>query len=107
TDKTFHMRDHKLYEPYQRLSATYGSDDYVSEGDFAERMLKLTQRIAEDFAAGQPGSGERRRLSSGEITELLYKHDVGSLRNQLIAYLQQKKGLWILFDNIDKGWPPY
>jgi hypothetical protein len=107
TDKTFHMRDHKLYDPYQRLAATYGSDDYVSEGDFAERMLKLTQRIAEDFAAAEPESGEQRRLSSGEITELLYKHDVASLRTQLIAYLQQKKGLWILFDNIDKGWPPY
>jgi hypothetical protein len=105
-DKTLQFRDHELYGPYQRLAATYGGDEYVSEGDFAERMLKLTQRIADDFAASRGGS-LAQRLSSGEITELLYKHNVASLRAQLLEYLKRKNALWILFDNLDKGWPPH
>ena len=54
-DEVRHMRNGQLYEPYRRLADTYGEDDFVSAGDFGERMLKLTQRIAEDFErAGEP-----------------------------------------------------
>lgn len=107
-DKAVHVRDHGLYDLYRKLATTYGSDEYVSEGDFAERMLKLTQRIADDFAARKEGLPSRlQRLHTGEITELLHKHDVASLRTQLVEYLKHKKALWILFDNLDKGWPPH
>lgn len=102
-----HMRDGRLYEPYRRLADTYEGDDFVSEGDFGERMLKLTQRIAEDFEAGGGSSARGQSLSSGQVTELLYKHDVGRLRRQVTEYLEFKDSLWILFDNLDKGWPPY
>lgn len=105
-DEKVHMRDSRLYEPYRQLLDAYSEDEYVSEGDFAERMVKLTQRIADDFGAFQKQANGAKRLSSGEITELLYRHDVAKLRGQVVAYLRFKKGLWILFDNLDKGWPP-
>jgi len=38
---------------------------------------------------------------------LLYKHDVAQLRQQVGDYLKYKDGLWILFDNLDKGWPSH
>ena len=41
-----------------------------------------------------------------EITQLIYKHDIIALRSQLTDYLKNKDELRILFDNIDKGWPP-
>jgi hypothetical protein len=105
-DRSFHLRDHNIYEQYRSLSATYESDEYVSEGDFAERMLKLTQRISDDFSVIQGDLAERKRMGNREITELIYKHDIATLRTQLSEYLKHKKSLWILFDNIDKGWPP-
>jgi hypothetical protein len=105
-DRERHLRDHSLYEPYRSLAAAYASDEFVSEGDFAERMLRLNQRIAADFVEMRTASGSRR-LRTGEITELLHKHDVAALRDSLIAYLGQKSALWILFDNLDKGWPPH
>jgi hypothetical protein len=106
-DRAVHMRNQKLYEPYRKLADTYYQDDFAFEGDFAERMLKLTQRISEDFGASLQGSEGNRLLKSGEITELLYKHDVSILRNDVISYLEFKSALWILFDNLDKGWPPH
>ena len=93
---------------YRALADAYDADEYVAEGDFAERMLKLTQRIADDFAAHRESSDIlAQRLSSGQITELLYKHDIMSLQSSLIEYLQHKQELWILFDNLDKGWPAH
>jgi len=105
-DKKTILYDHTLYEPYQKLSATYDSDEYVTEGDFSERMLKLTHRISDEFSAKR-GDAHEIRLNSDEITEFIYKHDIGALRSQLISYLQHKESLWILFDNLDKGWPPH
>lgn len=106
-DKDFHMRNNRLYEPYRLLAKSYQEDEYVSEGDFSERMLKLTKRIADDFASAQTSRNELKHLKSGEITELIYKHDLSALRKQVIQYLEYKKGLWLLFDNLDKGWPAH
>ncbi len=106
-DKTNVFRDHKLFEPYQRLSAIYSSDQFIAEGDFSERMAKLTQRIVEDFSKHKDAEESVKRLSTSQITELIYKHDLATLRDNLVMYMQHKEGLWILFDNLDKGWPSY
>lgn len=106
-DELLHIRNHTLYSPYRALQSSYDTDEYVSEGDFGERMLKLTQRMAEDFESMRGGGTDLMRLGSGEITQFMYKHNIGQLRSQLVTYLQHKSKLWILFDNLDKGWPPH
>ncbi len=106
-DEMLHMRNGDLYEPYRRLADAYDEDDFVTEGDFAERMLKLTQRIADDFETAGGTSARGQSLSSGQITELLYKHNVAGLRGEVMGYLDYKDSLWILFDNLDKGWPAH
>ena len=106
-DREPHRRNSDLYHPYQSLAAEYENDEYVVEGDFAERMLKLTARISNDFRSVGIGDGELRRLDDAGLTELLYKHDVAQLRRKVEEYLTRKDGLWVLFDNLDKGWPPH
>jgi hypothetical protein len=107
-DELLHLRDHNLYDSYRQLAEAYSTDEYVAEGDFAERMLRLTQRISDDFASHRAAVGSlHERLNTGQITELIYKHDVETLYAQLRNYLQNKKALWILFDNLDKGWPAH
>ncbi len=104
-DKDQHVTNHKLTDQYRAMAAEYKGDAYVSEGDFAERMLKLTERITHDFKE-VIGIGDRKtRLTSGEITNILYKHDVKGLRQRIKSYLENKCAVWILFDNVDKGWP--
>lgn len=105
-DRTRHTRDHRLYQPYRSLSNLFATDVFVSEGDFSERMTLLLQRISADYVekfGRQPGM----RLSGPQITELLYRHNVAALRSAVIDYLEFKEGVWILFDNLDKGWPTH
>jgi hypothetical protein len=106
-DKAIHMRDHRLFQPYRRLVESYYEDEHATEGDFSERMLALMQRVADDFQATHPKQDYQLQLDTGEITELLHRHDVATLRDRVVEYLSFKSGLWILFDNLDKGWPPH
>lgn len=103
-DREMHMRDHRIYEPYRRLASLYEKDVLISEGDFSERMLALVHRISEDFTA-KCDAEQIKYLSANEVTQLVFKHDIPRLRAELIGYLAHKKQVWILFDNIDKGWP--
>ena len=38
------------------------------------------------------------------MTELLYTHDLRKLRRKVSEYLDFKELVWVLFDNLDKGW---
>jgi hypothetical protein len=46
-------------------------------------------------------------LTAAQVTELLYKHDLKQLRTLISRYLQEKRSVWVLFDNLDKGWSTY
>lgn len=106
--KDFHMhtRDRRLWEPYRRLAGLYQTDQYVAEGDFSERLSSLLQHITDDYQSKYGAEGERT-LSQQEITELLYRHDVSELRERIVEYLRLKQSVFLLFDNIDKGWPTH
>lgn len=103
-DKQRHIHDHRLYDGYRELSELYHEEDYDSEGDFSERMSMLMEKIYSEYQL-KYGSNKCVNLSSSEVTELLYKHDVKKLKLQLGRYLENKQILWLLFDNIDNGWP--
>lgn len=106
-DQQAHLRNDELYEPYQQLRAAYFTDSYLAEGDFSERLINLTERIADDFSSSRVGEGKPAGLSRAQITELLYRHDIAALRSAVVTYLEKKDELWILFDNLDKGWPAH
>jgi hypothetical protein len=105
-DLHIHTRDRRLSEPYRRLAGLYQTDEYVAEGDFSERLSRLLQHITDDYQSKYGIEGERT-LSQQEITELLYRHDVNDLREKIVEYLRVKQSLFLLFDNIDKGWPTH
>jgi hypothetical protein len=105
-DRLPHTRDLRLLQPYRRLASLYDSDEYVAEGDFSERLSGLLQHITDEYQA-KYGETTDRTLSQQEITKLLYRHDVNKLRDQVVEYLRLKKSLFLLFDNLDKGWPTH
>jgi hypothetical protein len=104
-DRKAHTYDRRLVEPYQRLRQLYETDEYVSEGDFSERMTVLLGRIAEDYEVMV--ARDSNAIPQAKVTELLYKHDVAALRDAVCEYLRFKAELRLLFDNIDKGWPTH
>ncbi len=104
TDKNRHINDSELFQPYRNLAEAYKKEDYVTEGDFSERMSRLMDNLSasyKDIYGGQ----ENVRLSAQEITNLLHKSDISKLRDTLIDYIKHKDKVWLLIDNIDKGWP--
>ena len=103
-DRIVHLRDHRIYDKYRTLSDLYSSDSYVSEGDFSERMARLLESVENDFRA-QFTENQDIHLTEEKITELLYKHDIRVIRRELGDYLASKSSVWILIDNVDKGWP--
>ncbi|HAF29040.1 MAG TPA: hypothetical protein DCG75_08325 [Bacteroidales bacterium] len=103
-DKNVHMITPGLYEPYSKLETSYKSEYYLTEGDFSERMSQLMENLTTSFNI-KYGSNKNITLSVPEITELLYKTNLFVLKQNLFDYLKHKNKVWLLFDNIDKGWP--
>jgi hypothetical protein len=102
-DQEQHKRNHLLFEPYQRLKALYTTDAYSAEGDFSERLKSLLREIIQQIDAVYK-SDSNLSLSAAQVTELLYRHNFPRLKNEVLEYLSHKKEVWLLFDNIDKGW---
>jgi len=102
-DKIVHMRDEALYEGYRQLKKLYSLSPNVVEGDFSERLLMLSESIAQSFTTTF-GESKNNRLSADQITALIHSDQILELRKSLSDYLKHKDDVWILFDNIDKGW---
>ena len=105
-DEIPHTRNHHLYEPYRRLAELYQTDEYITEGDFSERMTVLLERISHDYVA-KFGMEPDTVLTQAQVTDLIYKHDVAALREHVRTYMSHKGELWVLIDNLDKGWPTH
>ena len=103
-DKDRYMRDHALYDAYRDLKGKYDADPFLTEGDFSERLLNFSDALAARYRKAH-GELPGRRLSNPEVTELIYRHDMKVIRSTLSSYLGFKRSVWILFDNLDKGWP--
>ena len=103
-DKERHLHDHSIYDGYRALADLYNAEDYVTEGDFSERMSTLMTKITTEYKF-KYSDKVNVRLSVPQITEMLYLHDVKALSENVINYMKNKGTLWLLFDNIDKGWP--
>jgi hypothetical protein len=104
-DREKHMRDARLYEPYRKLLDVYKTGS-ASEGDFSERLLGLSQQLIHDFRR-RFGSTTNQRLTTVEVTDLIHKRNIRDIRETLSAYLAFKDSVWLLFDNLDKGWSPH
>lgn len=101
-DRMRYLRDASLYEKYLRLKGVYESGD-AGEGDFSERLLGISRSLVDSFKE-RYGKAREQRLTSSEVTELVHKHNIRDVREALSDYLDSKEGVWVLFDNLDKGW---
>jgi hypothetical protein len=84
---------------FQKIVELYGAEPDVEQGDFSERLLALVDRITESR------SSLERLAETKDVTQLVYERDIRALNETLSEYLKRKDGVWLLFDNLDKGWP--
>ncbi len=102
-DKNTYKYNHEIRDLYLSLDRAYRVESFSTEGDFSERLLALSQRIAQEYTR-KFGSVDSTKLTTSQVTELVYGHDVRDLRESITHYLNHKSGVWVLFDNLDKGW---
>jgi hypothetical protein len=48
-DKPVYKHNHEIYELYVELNRTYSSADFSREGDFSERLLMLSNGLADKY----------------------------------------------------------
>lgn len=102
-DKSIYMNDHTIRDQYVELEEQFNTGQELHEGDFSERLSSLSNMICDKYSEIFDDSSARK-LSNNEVTQLLYAHDIKALRNSVSKYLEEKNSVWILFDNLDKGW---
>lgn len=100
-DYGFSFQNAKLRESYLRVVRAYGADRETEQGDFSERLLKLVDDIVNRRKTVAKIAG------TAEVTQLVYGEDIRPLNDALSEYLtlSRKEDVWLLFDNLDKGWP--
>lgn len=103
-NKTLLRRSRRAYhdveslDHFNKLRRLYERHDNLEgEGDFSERLLRLVDRLIETF----PNTGTE--LRAPDITNTLYRGEIGELESVTLDFLDDIDGIWILFDNIDKG----
>lgn len=103
TEQQAAYRDLALRERFEEVKRAYSAHvaSGAEQGDFSERLLAMVDDIV-----------ERKKLvdfskDSGSVTELIYRTDIRKLDDAISRYISEsrKEGIWLLFDNLDKGWP--
>jgi len=100
TDVSWAQLDRERSKKFDRLTQVYYSEHAGEEvADFSERLLKLVERITTRFKDG------KKITTPGELTEALFRDDIKHLERAVVDYLEEKTAVWLLIDNLDKGWP--
>jgi hypothetical protein len=97
----FSFHSTNLRASYLSVVKAYGADRDAEQGDFSERLLKLVDDIVNRRKAFTKIAG------TAEVTQLVYGQDIRPLNDALSEFLalSKKEHVWLLFDNLDKGWP--
>jgi hypothetical protein len=91
--------DPVLRAAYDKLESVYQIHDVGREADFSQRLQRQVQRVAKRFAES------KKDLLPQSTTEFIYAGDIHQLTDALAEFLSAKEQVWILIDNLDKGWP--
>jgi len=100
-EERYAYRDRRLKSAYDEVVKAHGTEQLFEQADFSERLLFLVDSILE----------RRKNISqistTAHVTQLVYKEDIRPLSNSISDYLKLsgKEDVWVLFDNLDKGWP--
>lgn len=98
-DERFATMDPLTYERYSALAQAYGPQDPGEELDFAQRLNWQLDRVTR-----QLGSMDVQ-LIGPRLTQILYSGEQRQLSRAVREYISSREAVWLLVDNLDKGWP--
>ena len=92
-------RDPQRWQQFSQLESAYRQFGLAERGDFSERLLNQVSRLEARFRSLD---GD---VTTPSVTEALFGGDIRALSDLVANYLDEKDDVWILVDNLDKGWP--
>jgi hypothetical protein len=100
-ERSVSYEDKARRRAYSALEAAYGRPASEEQADFSERLLGLVDDIVAKRSLLQDVQ------TTGDVTQLVYTRSIPVLNQALSDYLacSRKEDVWLLFDNLDKGWP--
>jgi hypothetical protein len=98
-DPTWATRDPRRLARFNRLAAVYADQAPDDTGDFSERLLQLVKRLKGRLARTAVPT------TASDITQALFLGEIPALETAVLDYVNEKQEVWLLFDNLDKGWP--
>ena len=101
-DQQTHKHNHEIRDLYLELQSTYKVEDFSVEGDFSERLMVLSRRISDEYRT-KYGTGIEQKLTTEQVTGLLYRHDLAKLRSLISEYLERKATVWIFSTILTKA----
>ncbi len=102
-DQHSYRFNHQIRDEYEELEEIYKGSKGVSEGDFSERVIQLSQHLAENYSS-KVGNDNGGKITAEILTEILYSHNLKALKEAVSKYLDHKENVLVLFDNLDKSW---
>ncbi len=104
-----HINNHELTQPFHEISSFIQKrkkeDPVFGDGDFAERLEDVLAGVSKRLHEVVDSDSGEHTLTHHNITEIIHSDEIRSLLNCVQNYAKFKTGVWILIDNLDKGWP--
>jgi hypothetical protein len=95
SDYSWAQRDPDRHEEFEALRVGYRSRMPDDTGDLSERLLRQVDRLVDRVDPADASAATRE----------LFTKDIPELERVVSKYLLHKKEVWLLLDNLDKGWP--
>ena len=100
------LRDPRLTTDFKTLETLFRKRVDTGQGDFSERLKRLSTNIIERFNNSNLSNDEKASLDSSKVLEIIYAQDVRELCDAVIGYLRLKGFVLFLVDNLDRFWTP-
>jgi hypothetical protein len=93
--------DLKLLTKVRDIEDRFRLTDEVVAGDFTSRLEHAVRSVIKNLQDAPSGSDLRQRL-----TNVLFESEISRLRDAIVELAAGFDKIVLLFDNLDKGWPP-
>lgn len=99
TEDSWAQLDFERRKRFDALVKVYSENIGIESGDFSERLLRAIETISKRHKNTVTCN------TPGELTKVLFREDIRQLEKVVSEFLEEKKEVWLLVDNLDKGWP--
>jgi hypothetical protein len=93
--------DLKLLKSVRDVEVNVKLSDVIVAGDFTSRLELAIRSLIGKLKEAKPGADIRHQL-----TNILFETEIPYLRDAIVNLGSDFETIIVLFDNLDKGWPP-